>query len=113
MGIAVFPITSLLANGAHLCIEMDNNSAQRSVKRMRQSDFNYNTYLDMHEGKLERVTLFYLNTKSAHPSRSRLLWPFGNTIATVIFSSNPTLITPKTHYLQQTGWGLPDLVSGD
>lgn len=50
--ITVFPITSLLANGAHLCIEMDNNSAQRSVKRMRQSDFNYNTYLDMHEGKL-------------------------------------------------------------
>jgi len=35
-----------------------NNSAQRSVKRMRQSDFNYNTYLDMHEEKLEiRIVL--------------------------------------------------------
>lgn len=75
MGITA-TIISVLASGAHLCIEMYNNRAQRSVKRTRQSDFNYNTYLDMHEGKLEKVTLFYPNTKSAHPSRGRLPWPF-------------------------------------
>lgn len=88
---------------------MDNNGVQRSVKRTRQSDFNHNTYLDMHEGKLDTVTLFYPNTKSARSGRGRL----HNTTATVIFSSNPTLITPMTHYLLQTGWGLPDLLSGD